>query len=168
MLDYIFVSSIVHGALINTMSDDEDNQDGAKATSKKVDMMQQQMIDMQKMMIEQMKTIQLQAQLMQQAPLQPLAISSNVVRQVKVPEGSYNMSVAEFRTFRKDCMDYKILTHYTNQQVVLQMRLNMDSDLKRAVDTNYRDTWDNFTVEEAIKAVGTIVNEVSNPSVYRK
>ena len=91
-----------------------------------------------------------------------------LVRQVKVPEGRHDMSLAEFRTYSKDCKDYAFLTQYSDQQVVLQMRLHMDVDLKRAIDTNYCDVWDSYTVEDAIKAVGSIVNEISNPAVYRK
>ena len=90
------------------------------------------------------------------------------VRQVKVPEGRHNMSLAEFRTYSKDCRDYQFLTQYSDQQVVLQMRLNMDVDLKRAIDTNYSDEWDSKTVDDAIEAVGSIVNEIRNPAVYRK
>ena len=91
-----------------------------------------------------------------------------VVRQVKVPEGRYNMNLTDFRTYKKDCVDYQKLTSYSDEQVVLQMRLNMDSDLKRAVDTNFRDRWDTLTVMEAIDAIGEIVNQISNPAVYRK
>ena len=64
------------------------------------------------------------------------------------------MNPGEFRTYRKDFLDYKKLTQFTNEQVVLQMRLNMDSDLKRAIDINYKDTWNELTVEGAITAVG--------------
>ena len=74
-----------------------------------------------------------------------------VVKNVKVPEGRYNMNSNEFRTFCKDCRDYKKLTQYTDEQVVLQIRLNMDSDLKRAIDVNFRDEWDAYPVEDAIK-----------------
>ena len=88
------------------------------------------------------------------------------LRQVKVPE--YNMNPGEFRTYRKDCPDYKKLTRFTNEQVVLQMRLNMDSDLKRAIDINYKDTWNELIAEGAITAMGNIVNTISNPAVHRK
>ncbi len=88
-------------------------------------------------------------------------------KNVKPPEGRYNMSLLEFRTYAKDCMDYKTLTRYTDEQIVLQMRLNMDSDLKLAVDTNYPE-WRASTVEDAIKTVGEIVNQISNCAVYRK
>ena len=78
------------------------------------------------------------------------------------------MNANEFRTFRKGCIDYQRLTNYTNKQVVLQVRMNMDTNLKQAIATNYTDSWDNFTVEQAMAAVGTIVKQVSNPVVYRK
>ena len=42
-------------------------------------------------------------------------------RQVKVPEGQYNMNPGEFRTYRKDCLDHKKFTQFTNdEQVVSQ------------------------------------------------
>ena len=50
-------------------------------------------------------------------------------------------------------------------QVVLQIRMNMDDDLKRAIDTNFNNIWDNFTIGEALDA---IVKHVSNPVVHRK
>ena len=90
------------------------------------------------------------------------------LKRVKVSEGRYNMNPGEFRTYRKDCFNYKKLTQVKNDQVVLQMRLNMDSDLKRAIDINYKDTWNELTVEGAITAVGNIVNVISNPAVHRK
>ena len=36
-------------------------------------------------------------------------------RQVKVPEGRHNMNPCEFTTYRKDCLDYKKLTQFTNK-----------------------------------------------------
>ncbi len=90
-----------------------------------------------------------------------------VPKNVKVPEGRYTMSLSEFRTYSRDCIDYKTLTGYTDNQIVLQLRLSMDGDLKQAIDTNYPN-WNTFTVEEAVKTVGEIVNQISNTAVYRK
>ena len=95
------------------------------------------------------------------------AIHNNAVKNVKVPEGRYNMSLAEFRTYSNDCHAYRTLTKYEDAQIVLQLRLNMDAELKRAIDTNYMD-WNSRTVEEAVEIVGKIVNQISNPAVYRK
>ena len=50
------------------------------------------------------------------------------------------MNPGEFRTYRKDCLDHNKFTQFTNEQVVLQTRLNMDSHLKHAIDINYKDT----------------------------
>ena len=93
--------------------------------------------------------------------------STAVPKNVKVPEGRYSMSLSEFKTYSRDCMDYRTLTNQTDNQIVLQLRLACDSDLKRAIDTNYTD-WSTFTVEEAVKTVGEIVNQISNCAVYRK
>ena len=92
---------------------------------------------------------------------------ATVPKNVKVPEGRYNMSLSEYRTYAKDCVDYKTLTGLNDNKIVLQLRLNMDNDLKLAIDTNYPE-WRNNTVEEAIKSVGEIVNQISNCAVYRK
>ena len=91
---------------------------------------------------------------------------ATVPKNVKVPEGRYSMSLSEYRTYSKDCVDYKTLTGLQDNQIVLQMRLNMDSDLKQAIDTNYPN-WRTSTVEEAIKCVGEVVNQISNKAVYR-
>ena len=88
-------------------------------------------------------------------------------KNVKVPEGRYHMSLADFRTFSTDCTTYQQLTGLSDQQIVLQLRLHMDADLKRAIDTNYPD-WSTKTVNQAITIVGEIVRQTSNPAVYRK
>ena len=36
-------------------------------------------------------------------------------KNVKPPEGRYNMSLSEYRTYAKDCIDYKTLTRYTDK-----------------------------------------------------
>ena len=78
------------------------------------------------------------------------------------------MSIAEFRTYRKDCLDYKKLTKYSDEQIVMQLRLSMDVDLKRAIDTNYGETWNSFSVEHAVRIIGELINHISNSAVYRK
>ena len=60
------------------------------------------------------------------------------------------MSLAKFRTYRKDCLDYKKLTKYNDEQIAIQIRLSMDVDLKRAIDTNYGNKWNTFSVEHAV------------------
>ena len=85
----------------------------------------------------------------------------------EAPEGSYTMNMAEFRSYKKDVDAYKILSNCTEPQIVLQLRLRMDAELKRIIDTNYPN-WNTLTVDEAVEAVGKIVQETSNPVVYRK
>ena len=112
-------------------------------------------------LLQQIQT--LQGQVVPNAQPRP---TTAVPKNVKVPEGRYTMSLSEFKTYSRDCVDYKTLTGLTDAQIVLQMRLSMDSDLKLAVDTNYPD-WRSFTVEHAIQTVGEIVNQISNRAVYR-
>ena len=57
------------------------------------------------------------------------------VMRTKVPEGSYTMSPADFRSYKKDVEAYKALTNLSDHQIILQLRLNMDADLKRIIDT---------------------------------
>ena len=99
------------------------------------DKMQQQMQSMQKLMETQMQMMQLQ---MQQSNLMAaaqqttssssasttnasLATPASVVRNVKVPKGRCEMNSNEFLTFCKDSRDYKKLTQYSYDQIVLQM-----------------------------------------------
>ena len=102
-------------------------------------------------------------------PHSTLAPSQTLVKNGKVPEGRYSMSLSEFRTFKKDCIDYaKLSTGLSDEQIVIQIRAYMDTDLKRAIDTNYGDNWNNDTVVQAVEKVGEIVSHISNPAVYRK
>ena len=57
-----------------------------------------QMSSMQKLIEMQTQLMQLQVQ---QHTNSTLAMST--VKQVKIPEGKYNMNANEFRSFRKDC-----------------------------------------------------------------
>ena len=77
-----------------------------------------------------------QIQTLQNAVGMPHQGHATVPKNVKVPEGRYTMSLSEYRTYSKDCVDYKTLTGLNDNQIVLQMRLNMDNDLKLAMDTN--------------------------------
>ena len=129
----------------------------------------------QQMAVLQLQSAAMQAQNPQQnvqpQPLQPnqLAVPDiKPITQVKVPEGQYNMSPADFRTYSKDILDYQILTQYTERQVVLQLRMHMDFDLKRAIDTNFINQLDNFNVNEALSAIKRIVQKNSNIAVFRK
>ena len=90
------------------------------------------------------------------------------VKNVKIPEGFYNMSPSDFRTYKKDITDYQKLTLHTDRQVVMEMRLNMDIDLKRSIDINYSADWDTYTVENALSAVRNMVLRTSNVAVYQK
>ena len=89
------------------------------------------------------------------------------MKNVKVPECRYDMNPLEFRVFSKDVNDYKHLTELTDEQVVIQIRLNMDNSLKRVIDTNYPN-WNQLSVTDAIEAVGSIVKKSSNPVVFQK
>ena len=123
--------------------------------------------------LQQIKTLHAQLGIHPPAAPAPTTLPGNPqpamhhMKNVKVPEGRYNMSLAEFRTFSTDCRSYLKLTNLTDAQVVMQLRLHMDGDLKRAIDTNHLD-WDRKTVEQAITTVGEIVNQTSNPAVYIK
>ena len=110
-----------------------------------------------------------QSQIIQQpAPTAlPTPSRTQPVIRVKPPVGLFTMSPADYRSYKKDCTAYQELTNLSDHQVVLQLRLSMDADLKRIIDTNHTD-WDTMMVEEAVNAVGEIVKETSNPVVYRK
>ena len=110
-----------------------------KDSKSAIEKMQNQLSEMQKLVELQAQTMSLQTQLLQSLPNRSeSAMSSHHVKQVKCPEGRYDMTPAEFRSYKQDCIDYKKLTRYTEQEVVMQLRLNMDADLKRAIDTDRR------------------------------
>ena len=129
--------------------------------------MQKQLDDMQKLLSTQLQIIQLSQaasnNLNHQAPQ-----AASTVKRIDTPSARYDMSAHEFRTYKKDCIDFKKLTGYSDEQTVLQMRIRMDTTLKQAVDANYLDTWDTSTVEEALEKIEALLQKVSNPVVHRK
>ena len=117
----------------------------------------EQLAKMQQVMELQFKTMNMQAEMLSAKSTQSTLAVPSTVKQVKVPEGRYDMTLGEFRTFEKDCHDYKTLTQYNDAQIVLQLRMNMDSQLKSAIDVNYRTEWDKFTLKQAIAAIGKLI-----------
>ena len=99
--------------------------------------LQQQIADMKALVQLQLQSMTMQTQILNTVSSSNSALAINHVKHVKVPEGHYHMNPNEFRTYRKDYVDYKKLTQYTDEQVLLQMRLHMDNELQRALDTNF-------------------------------
>ena len=98
--------------------------------------LQDQINSMQQLMSQQLQLMQLQMQ-----NTTPQAASTTIKR-VIIPSGRYDMNSHELRTYTKDCTDFKKLTACTDEQAILQMRMNMDESLKQAIDANYGNTWD--------------------------
>ena len=75
----------------------------------------EQMKTMQKLMETQMQMMQLQLQQNNVGNQQTtgMAVPASV-KNVTVPEGRYDMNSNDYRTFSKDCRDYKKLTNYSN------------------------------------------------------
>ena len=113
-------------------------------------------------LLQQIQQLQLQVNGGDQ-PRQP----AQPTMRIKPPEGSYSMSCSDYRTYKKDVEIFKSLTNYADAQIILQLRLNMDMDLKRVIDANYPN-WETKTLDEALGAIEHIVKETSNPAVYRK
>ena len=70
----------------------------------------------------------------------PSMLRATEFKNIKAPEGRYDMTASEFRTYTKDCQDYKSLTNCEDKQLVIQVRLNMDAEMKRSIDTNFGDS----------------------------
>ena len=133
------------------------------------DVMQKQINDLQQLVALQMQVMEMHTKTIADPSLRSTpTISSQQVKNVKAPEGRYDMSTAEFRMYSKDCHDFMKLTQFTNEQIVIQMRLNMDADLKKAVDTNYGDGWNEKSVDDALKSIKEIIKNTSNSAVHRK
>lgn len=126
------------------------------------------------------QSISMQDQLLELAKLMEMQIKSSLqntptmggslhdVRNVKAPEGRYDMNSAEFRMYAKDCRDYKALTNCKDTQLVIQMRLGMDTEMKRAIDTNFGEEWNTFTLDKALASVKELLKCNSNTAIFRK
>ena len=116
-------------------------------------------------MEELMKLMKLQIE----TTLQTATMKSHGMKHhVKAPEGRYEMKSSEFRIYSKDYHDFKHLTKLADEDIVIQMRLNMDEELKRAVDTNYGEEWNSFSLDKALSSVKELMKSTSNTAIYRK
>ena len=125
-----------------------------------------QLADMQQLLNTQLEIMKLQAT---NSPIvADTAEAASTVRRLSTPAARYDMTSHEFRSYKKDCLDFKKLMRYRDEQTVLQMRITMDSALKQAIDANYSNTWDDFTVEVALERIESLLKRVTNPVVHRK
>ena len=144
-----------------TMSQQDDK------SSVSSDVLQKQMNDLQQLVALQMQVMEMHTKSIADPSLRSTpTISSQQVKNIKAPEG--RMSTAEFRMYSKDCRDFMKLTQFTNEQIVIQMRLNMDADLKRVVDTNFGDSWNEKSVEDALISIKEIIKNTRNSAVHKK
>ena len=131
--------------------------------------LQRQMADLQKLVALQLQVMDTHTRAITDPSLRSTpTMSSQEVKHIKAPEGRYDMNSSEFRMYTKDWRDFKTLTRFTDEQLVLQMRLNMDADLKRAIDTNLGERWNTLSVEDALSAIKSTIKHTSNPAVFRK
>ena len=145
------------------MSDDENKSDVATAS------LQQQMADLQKIVALQLQVMNEHTRAITDPSLRSTpTMGSQEVKHIKAPEGRYDMNSAEFRMYTKDCRDFRTLTRFTDEQIVLQMRLNMDTELKRAIDTNLGVRWNSLSVEDALSSIKSTIKHTSNSAVFRK
>ena len=131
------------------------------------DAMQKQMENMQKLLDTQLQIITLSRNAAPPLPA-PSSQAASTIKRLDAPTARYDMTSHEFRSYKKDCIDFQKLTNSTDIQVVLQMRINMDAPLKQAIDANYSETWDNLTVKEALEKIETLLKRMTNPIVHRK
>ena len=143
--------------------------DDKSGVSNSTSTMQQQINDLQQLVALQMKVMEMHTKSIADPTLRSTpAINSQQVKNVKAPEGRYDKNSADFRMYSKDCRDFMTLTQFSNEQIVIQMRLNMDADLKRTIDTNFGENWNAMSVEDALKSIREILKTTSNNAVHRK
>ena len=82
-----------------------------------IEKMQNQLPEMQKLVELQAQTMSLKTQLLQSLPNRSESAMSS--HHVKCPEGRYDITPAEFRSYKQDCIDYKKLKRYSEQEVVM-------------------------------------------------
>ena len=133
--------------------------------------MQKQISELTQLMEMQMKLMSMHTQAVTQTSLQPATptmMSPHNMKHVMAPEGRYDMNSSEFRMYTKDCHDFRTLTQFTDEQIVIQMRLNMDAQLKQSIDTNFGTTWNTFTMDKALESIKSIVKYTNNVAIFRK
>ena len=141
-------------------------------------MMQQQqdallsmMQEQQRMMQEQ--NLQLLAQQNSRANATPSQSEDHTVRnggQTRLPastlpsKASYAMSMPQWRIWRRDMEQYTKVAGWDARTTAIGLRMQCDDKMKRVIEAQYGDGWENLAPGDAMAALESIIRKSSNPA----
>ena len=146
-------------------------------------MMQQQQAALLTMVQEQQRMMQAQnAQLLAQQHSQASSVPSQTSEAgnrasnmpAKLPASSlpekaaYSMSMQQWRIWRRDMEQYAKIAGWDDRVTVIGLRMQCDDKMKRVIEAEYGDGWENMSVDDAMTALEGIIKKTSNPARERE
>ena len=99
-----------------------------------------------------------------------LAASRPTTTQPRIPASSlpdraeYDMSMPQWRIWKRDMLQFASLSGWNDSTTVLNIRLRCDDKLKRILEAEHGDSWEQLTTEEALTALEAVLRTATNPA----
>ena len=137
---------------------------------RELEMLQQQQQMMMTMLQEQQRLQGDLARQNEQLFGRALAASRPTTAQPRIPASSlpdkaeYDMSMPQWRIWKRDMLQYSSLSGWDEKTTVLNIRLRCDDKLKRTLEAEHGDNWEQLTTEQALTALEMVLKTATNPS----
>ena len=99
-----------------------------------------------------------------------LAASRPTTTQPRIPASSlparaeYDMSMPQWRIWKRDMLQFASLSGWNDSTTVLNIRLRCDDKLKRILEAEHGDSWEQLTTEGALTALEAVLRTATNPA----
>ena len=82
-----------------------------------------------------------------------------------LPEkASYAMSMPQWRIWRRDMEQYTKVAGWDDRTAAISLRMQCDDKMKRVIEAEYGDGWENLTPSDAMAVLENIIRKSSNPA----
>ena len=99
-----------------------------------------------------------------------LAASRPMTTQSRIPASSlpdkaeYDMAMPQWRIWKRDMLQFSSLSGWDDRTAVINIRLRCDDKLKRILEAEHGDRWEQMTTEQALAALEVVLRTATNPA----
>ena len=135
-----------------------------------LELLQQQQQIMMEMLQEQQRLHGDLARQNEQLLERALAASRPATAQPRIPASSLpdkaenDMTLPQWRIWKRDMLQFASLSSWDEKTTVLNIRLRCDDKLKRILEAEHGDNWEQLTTDQALAALEAVLRTATNPA----
>ena len=135
-----------------------------------LEMLQQQQMMMMTMLQDQQRRHEDLARQNEQLLERALAASRPAIAKPVIPASSlpdkaeYDMSMPQWRIWKRDIIQFASLSGWDERTTVFNIRLRCDDKLKRILEAEHGDRWEQLTTDQALTALEMVLRKATNPA----